>query len=658
MRLPPPSSHPPYLRRRQGTRFERQFHTQTPALLTCLLVALFTFQHPIPAAAKKAVSISLEMRQPRALRPDSTKGFHPIVRIHEPQPAPRNALHALVRNVLSVRGRKSYHDVSLYGGMVAVGEYYAKVQIGGQTLRVQIDTGSATLAVPLKECKNCKRGDMRYSVKESNSTIAEYLSCEHGDCGTNTCGYDCGSCSSTKACCSKGNEEHCAFHLNFGDGSGAQGVLVRDELQWGDVKFPVTFGGINSDSPDFERSQVDGILGMAYPSLACNPSCVTPAFEAMLKTVKEMKDIFSICITYDSGRIVLGDYDPLMSTQPITWVPMQLSSRPSFYSFPLEGNLMVDDKELALPDYSRAIVDSGTTLIVFTHSTFNKFKKYLLTNYCDVPGLCDEETWFKPAHCTKIKDEDRNKLPTLKMRLDGFDVIMGPSDYLINYASKGPQFWCVGIMALDAMSGGVDVILGNTVMKKYVTIYDRENKKLGFAESDTSCGLDVNKGASALPVPGNSEGNNDSNNDETEVDGDKDDPNASGGGGEGDGQKQVPKESDATLCATGQNCSSCVAIEGAKCTWESECVPGNSWPLMCSIETIEAKLVYVIGGAVVAVIAAIVVVAVIVHSYRKRRDAEAEGAVVDEGDVQEPLAPNRSDPVNARSAFAIDDDDA
>lgn len=595
--------------------------------------------------------------------------------IHEPIAPPRHKLHGFVRRLFTTRAQKKFHSVELYGGMVAVGEYYAKVKIGGQTLRVQIDTGSATLAVPLKECKNCKRGDMRYSVKDSTSGIAEYLSCEHGDCGSNTCRMgECGACSSARACCSKTNKEHCAFHLNFGDGSGAKGVLVRDELQWGDVKFPVSFGGINSDSPDFERSQVDGILGMAYPSLACNPSCVVPTFDAMLKTFPSMKDMFSICITYDSGRIVLGDYDPLLSTQKISWVPLALSPSPSFYSFPVVGNLLVNDKELQLPDYSRAIVDSGTTLIVFTHATFNKFKTYLQANFCDVPGLCDEETWFKPAHCTKIKDDERMKLPTLKIRLQGFDILMGPSDYLINYASKGPQYWCVGIMALDAMSGGVDVILGNTVMKKYVTIYDREKKNIGFAESDTNCGSDVKKGNTILPGAGSEDdgkGGASGTADESDYDGSSDGGLDAEGGddepssdGEPNPQKAVPKANnpeDILKCSSSRNCSSCLQIEGSKCSWDSSenvCVPGDGgWPLMCSIANLEAKLFYIIGGAVAAVIAAIVVVALVVHSYRKRRVAEAEaaGSGIEEGDVQQPLAPNRNRDVDSRSAFAIED---
>lgn len=573
--------------------------------------------------------------------PGTSRGFPYKLRIHLPKPQPQTHLHALTRVVQKIlrleTSTHTFHDVSLYGGMVAVGEYYVKVHIGGQMLRVQIDTGSATLAAPLKQCNHCKRGDMRYSVEDSNSSIAEYISCGHGECDANTCSYDCGKCSSIKACCAKANSSNCAFHLNFGDGSGAKGMLVRDQFQWGDVTFPVTFGGIASDSDDFERSEVDGILGMAYPPLACNPSCVTPTFDAMRKEYPSMKDYFTICITEDSGRMVLGDYAASLSTKPVSdinWVPMELSTPPTFYSFPIVGKFKMDGKEVDLPNFSRAIVDSGTTLIVVSKGTFAMIKKLFLQDYCGVPGLCGADTWFQAAHCTQLEDNELMKLPTLTIPLDGFDLQMGPKDYMINYASKGPDIWCVGIMSLDAMSGGVNVILGNVVMNKYVTIYDREQKRIGFIDSDTKCGADSSK------APGND------NSDE--------DGSTSGYGGEA-----------ATIkCAAARNCSECADVDGVDCKWlskEDKCVPGLAPLWMCTFVGLETRLVYVVGTAVGAVVAAILLVAVFVHSYRKRRDAEDVSAKDDaEVQEQEPLAPNEqvSSPVeDTRGAFTVGEEE-
>lgn len=556
--------------------------------------------------------------------------------------------------------------------MVAVGEYYARVKIGGQTLRVQIDTGSATLAVPVKECTNCKRGDMRYSMEDSPTGIAQVLGCDDSSCGRDTCiPYGCGKCSTTNACCAHSDTTKCAFHLSFGDGSGAKGVLVRDEFEWGDLKFPVTFGGIRSDSPDFERSQVDGILGMAYPSLACNPSCITPTFESMRLT-NEMKDMFSICITYDSGTIVLGDYDPALSSKQVAWVPLDLASPPSFYSFPLIGNMMIDEHELILPSYHRAIVDSGTTLVVFSKATFEKFKRHLQTNYCDVPGLCAPggQSWFRPAHCAEISVEDLNKMPTITIKLKGFDVILKPQDYMINYASKGDDFWCVGIMALNAMSGGVDVILGNTVMKKYVTIHDRENKRIGFAESDRNCGLS-SKDATLPAEGGNDDGKVEGLGDEEGLDEGPEDveeensaenvppvqPETNGESPEKDGQDDkssgLSGEPISGFCSEAVTCGTCVNIAEKNCTWNSEnakCEEGQATILMCTLNNLAGKLTYVIIGACLAGVLLILLIVFGVHTYRKR-----QGSSVTSEEEIEPLADNE---VDTNSAFAIEDEEA
>jgi Eukaryotic aspartyl protease len=405
----------------------------------------------------------------------ATRGFHESVFVHAAlEDFPEVGVPVAVR-ARSV-GRSAvdgFHVVELFGGMVKVGEYYAKIKLGGQMVRTQIDTGSATLAAPMAGCKSCLAGDRRYDLKKSAGGKGAAVACGDGDlCMENKCSpFSCGKCSDAKACCSKTEPDMCGFHLSFGDGSGAQGMLVKDDMEWGGVTFPVVFGGINKDSPDFERQEVDGILGMAYPTLACNPSCVKPTFESMVDHLK-MKSVFQVCITSDAGRIVLGDWDKsLMQKEPV-WVDMHLSSPPTYYTVQLSGDLMVNDRPVEFPKYKLAIADSGTTLIVFTRRSFELLVDHLQQHYCDVPGLCGANTWFRPAHCTKISEADRRKLPTLRFALvGGFVIELTSDDYLINYESKGPDFWCVGLMALDALSGGIDVIFGNTVMKKYVTIY-------------------------------------------------------------------------------------------------------------------------------------------------------------------------------------------
>lgn len=421
----------------------------------------------------------------------ASQGFHEKVHVHAAaEDFPEIGGAAAVRAAsISPSAITGFHVVPLYGGMVKVGEYYAQIKLGGQMVRTQIDTGSATLAAPMGTCHNCLQGDHRYKLSASVGGKGAVISCgDDSVCTRDRCIPSlCGGCSPLKACCAKLQHDRCGFHLHFGDGSGADGFLVRDDMEWGGVSFPVVFGGINQDSPDFERPQVDGILGMAYPRLACNPSCVKPAFESMVDHL-QMKKVFQICITSDSGKIVLGNWDKTLMKTPPTWVKLTLSQPATYYSVKLSGHLMVNKRPVEFPRYKLAVVDSGTTLLVFTTAAFDILKEHLQTHYCHVPGLCGMFTWFRPGHCARIPAATRRKLPTLRFTLQGgFVVEIGPEDYLIQYETHGPDTWCVGIMALPKLAGGIDVIFGNTVMKKYVTIYDREKSRLGFGLSNGDC---------------------------------------------------------------------------------------------------------------------------------------------------------------------------
>lgn len=76
---------------------------------------------------------------------------------------------------------------------------------------------------------------------------------------------------------------------------------------------------------------MDGILGLAYAALACNPTCVEPPFQQMVKA-GVVKDKFAICMTRRGGKLILGEVDPKMAKGKITYVPLALSDVPTYYT--------------------------------------------------------------------------------------------------------------------------------------------------------------------------------------------------------------------------------------------------------------------------------------------------------------------------------------
>eukprot|EP00172_Hildenbrandia_rubra_P000837 Plantae.Rhodophyta-Hildenbrandia_rubra.ctg1476.p1 GENE.Plantae.Rhodophyta-Hildenbrandia_rubra.ctg1476~~Plantae.Rhodophyta-Hildenbrandia_rubra.ctg1476.p1 ORF type:complete len:485 (-),score=36.03 Plantae.Rhodophyta-Hildenbrandia_rubra.ctg1476:19-1473(-) len=410
-----------------------------------------------------------------------------------------------LRRLLGVKPIIRRYDVELLGGIIGVGEYYANVKIGGKNVRVQIDTGSSTLAVPMRGCTSCHRHGRYYKLGGTDGS-GYPVSCAHESCRSNSCGYGCRVCSLEGACCSSKRPFDCGFGLKYADGSSASGSLVHDQLEWGGLITNITFGGILENSPSFERDDVDGILGMAFKSLACNPSCVDPPFDALVNTGR-INNIFSICMTSNHGKLTLGGIDntTIHHSSTVNYAPLMLSNPPKYYRLSLNGHIHLTTKhtslqnqqpthhKVSLPNFRRAIVDTGATLIVVSSRAFKSLKQEFQRHYCEVPELCGSSSWFQNGMCVSLSMSDLKKLPTISFTVGDDDqnvqLEFEPWEYMIEYKRDGRSFRCIGIMGLDGIGGMV--ILGNTVMQKYVVVYDRQNYRVGFTRAAASCGQSV-----------------------------------------------------------------------------------------------------------------------------------------------------------------------
>lgn len=433
---------------------------------------------PRPAAILPMIAVP-----PRDRIPGSTKGLPSLVRLVK---RPSRSPFAFLRRRLFAASLVDSYVVDLHGGIVGVGEYFSVIRLGGKRIRVQIDTGSSTLAVPMRGCRSCINKINRYDVEQSQYGRA--IACEEDLCTPDRCTMTCPVCSSNGACCSKEHPANCGFSLKYADGSAASGSLIRDQIAWGRLKVNVTFGGILYNSPNFERPEVDGILGMAYKALACNPSCFDPPFDALV-TENLVNDVFSICMTSTGGKLMLGGYDPRVSITSVNYVPLAHVGPKRYYRVALSGSLLVDHTKLSMPDFRAAIVDTGTTLIVISTRAFRRLQTFFKKHYCQVPELCGQDSWFQSGMCVSLTETDLNNLPNLAFVLgptQDLKLELTPNDYMLKYTRAGKTYRCVGIMGMDGLGGLV--VLGNTLMQRYVTVYDRRNDRIGFAQAAKNCG--------------------------------------------------------------------------------------------------------------------------------------------------------------------------
>jgi len=229
-------------------------------------------------------------------------------------------------------------------------------------------------------------------------------------------------------------------------------------------------------------------MGMAYPKLAGVWLNNTP-FDSLVQT-GQLANVFAMCLTPQGGVMTLGGIDDRFYTGPIQWSPIQ---EEMWYVLKVE-DIGVDGRTLGLPAqmYNQigggTILDSGTNTFVVNSEAYDIiFARFI--DYCtvaDLVGICDVRanlTIFHPGTCYNMTQADIDAYPPVSVTLEGTEPLtLRGRDYLIPHPELDGRY-CMGIQPSGL--GGF-TILGNVFQNPFYTIFDRENKRLGFATA-TNC---------------------------------------------------------------------------------------------------------------------------------------------------------------------------
>ncbi|KAI0033024.1 aspartic peptidase domain-containing protein [Vararia minispora EC-137] len=215
--------------------------------------------------------------------------------------------------------------------------YYGPLQIGtpAQTLSVDVDTGSADLWFPV-DCNGCT-GRQFDSTRSST-----YRPSGH------------------------------AFSVTYGSGS-VQGVLATDVVTIAGLTISSqTFGAVSSESSDFTGAPNDGLIGMAFGTIA--QSRAPTFFENLIQQRIIKAPLFGVHL--ERGRaqgseVCLGCYDSSHTMGPIVWVPVK--SR-TYWSVGLDA-ILTNDIPIRADIF--AAIDTGTTLIYLPASLADALYKSL-----------------------------------------------------------------------------------------------------------------------------------------------------------------------------------------------------------------------------------------------------------------------------------------
>lgn len=287
------------------------------------------------------------------------------------------------------------------------------------------------------------------------------------------------------------------WQMRYGKGE-CSGTLGDDVVFLGGLstKTPTKFGLATTVSSDFlsGTNPVTGILGLSFQPQAGYPPLVDVlASRGVIKSRQ-----FSFYLTpgvYDeSGSVfILGEPDmSFASSDKIEWIPMMKNqSITTQWLLPLTQWIIPGVYHGCSQEMPcKALIDSGTSLIVVPPELYNPTMQTITKNRpdCALKGNGDGE-----AGAMFCSGNTKN-MPNIELHFgvnlstnESVKFTITPEDYMIEASSS---LWMVGISAI-AFTGpqANTVILGDTFMKKYYTLFDMEGMRIGFSP------------AKAIPTP-------------------------------------------------------------------------------------------------------------------------------------------------------------
>jgi len=213
----------------------------------------------------------------------------------------------------------------------------------------------------------------------------------------------------------------------------------------------------------FEEYPFDGILGLGLPTLAIEGTL--PLFDTITRQGLLDRNLFSYYLSPEGDEpssILFGGVDSSLHFGSLLWVPLH----PSCYWEMIVTDITLDGQSIgACPaDGCRVAVDSGTSLFTGPPEHIRQLTATLRRSL--------------GTGCTL------SALPTLGFTVAGHALSLEPADYVLHAVDSAPRQCALAFMALDVPPPrGPLWVFGDVFMRKYYTVFDRDNNRMGFALS-------------------------------------------------------------------------------------------------------------------------------------------------------------------------------
>ncbi|XP_075053374.1 beta-secretase 2 [Mixophyes fleayi] len=341
--------------------------------------------------------------------------------------------------------------------------YYLELLIGtpAQTLNVLVDTGSSNFAV----------------AGALNPIITTYY---HSDSSSTYQPLDV------------------AVTVRYTQGSWS-GTLGKDVVRVPkgiNETFLVNIASI-LESESFFMPQINwqGILGLAYSTLAKPSSSVEPFFDSLVQQ-GNIPNIFSMQMcgaglpTTDAvsngGSLVMGGIEPSLYTGDIWYTPITEEWYYQVEILKFEVGGITLNLDCTVFNADKAIVDSGTTLLRLPDKVFNALVDAIIQTSL-IQNFNNEFWTGMQLACWEKTEEPWVYFPDLSIYLRdvnssrSFRLTMKPQLYIQSVLTVREDLSCYRFGISPSPNA---LVIGATVMEGFYVVFDRAEKRVGFAVSN------------------------------------------------------------------------------------------------------------------------------------------------------------------------------
>ncbi|KAI0721833.1 protease [Cerioporus squamosus] len=309
-------------------------------------------------------------------------------------------------------------------------EWAGNIKIGTppETFLIDFDTGSADLWVPSSSCTQCASSKSKYHASASST----------------------------------GAKQNGTFEIRYADGSNATGPIYTDTVVVGGVKATGQyFAPVTSESPNFAQDPIDGVLGLAFPSISRlkqDPFFVTASAQ---KYVKE--DVFAFKLASNGSELYLGGTDASLYKGAIEY--HDVSSTVGYWIIG-GGSAEVNGKS-AVSGFE-TIIDSGTSIMYGPPAAVQAFYKAIPDS-----KLFDQAGGFYTFPCRTP--------PQVAFNWGGKSWAINAENFNFGETEQGSGE-CVGTLAGQDLGLGDNVwLLGDSFMKNVYSVFSLSRNAVGFA---------------------------------------------------------------------------------------------------------------------------------------------------------------------------------